>query len=48
VSENFEIFVGDRLNDLQQLSLLALGLDLNGFSIKIRIQFWTLNLIGIR
>jgi hypothetical protein len=28
---NFEIFVGDRLNDLQQLSLLALGLDLNGF-----------------
>jgi hypothetical protein len=38
---------GDRLDDLEQLSLLPLGLDLNGFCIKIQIRFWTLNLIEI-
>jgi hypothetical protein len=32
-----ENFLGGKLNDLQQLSLLALGIDLNEFWIKIQI-----------
>jgi hypothetical protein len=45
--KNWKKIPGDRLDDLEQLSLLALGLDLNGFCIKIQIQFWTWNLIEI-